>query len=103
MGSLPGIERLVLVHARNLSRGRWLPRTISTPSPSLPRTPSSTTPHSPRLVRRVPLPTPHGLFAERYIDLHPVLRHHRFFEHLPRLLHELLRADRVARRDVAQH
>src|SRR5438445_6478548 len=57
-----------------------------------------TSPHTVRY--HSPLPT--VLIAERNVDFHSVLRHHRLLEHLPRLLHQLLRADRVARRDVAQ-
>src|SRR5713101_4107979 len=58
--------------------------------------PFSRTPHP-----HFPTP-PRRSVTERDIDLHSVLRYHRFFEHLPRLLHELLGADRVAGRDVAQ-
>src|SRR6266568_3667770 len=68
------------------------PRTVRYHSPLPTVRLTCTTPHSPRF----------GSVSERYIDLHPILRHHRLFEHLPRLLHELLGADRIAGRHVAQ-
>src|SRR5437899_7039923 len=41
--------------------------------------------------------------AEGYLDRHPVLRHHRLLEHLARLLHQLLGANRIPRRYVTQY
>src|SRR5438309_10996855 len=68
------------------------PGTRSLRTTSIRRPPTSPLPH---------FPTQFSV-TERHVYLHPILRHHRLLEHLPRLLHQLLRADRVARRHVAQ-